>query len=214
MLRHNQVVAMRSFVVAFSALLVTPVGFAAQPECQSPSLSIFLEASTPKEQFDIPNELSDVVTDKVTGLMWMRCPSGYAMSNVTFACAQTVLAPQMGWKDAVAKAEDPAGNSSGTLFGFAGWRLPNVKELASIIEHGCNSPSINKIVFPDTPVGQYWTSSPTSQAGEELAAWVVDFQQGKASSVDATYFANGTSNGAPLRVASKLLFVRLVRDAP
>lgn len=214
MLHHNQVMAMRSFVVALSALLVTPAGFAAKPECQGVSPTV--EASTPTERFDIPDALSDVVTDKVTGLMWMRCPSGYAMNSVTFACAQqTASVPQMGWKDAVAKAEDPAGNSSGTLFGFVGWRLPNVKELASIIEHGCNTPSINKIVFPDTPVGQYWTSSPASLAGTALTAWVVDFQQGKASSADAMYVPIGTdSTGAPLRVASSKLFVRLVRDAP
>ena len=69
---------------------------------------------------------------------------------------------------------------------FAGqsdWRLPNIKELASIVERACDSPAINEFVFPSSPgsfpEAIYWTSSPyalsTTAAG---ASWIVEFQTG------------------------------------
>ena len=38
------------------------------------------------------------------------------------------------------------------------WRLPNVKELSSIVDYS-NSPTIDETAFPDTDSVYYWTST-------------------------------------------------------
>jgi hypothetical protein len=43
------------------------------------------------------------------------------------------------------------------------WRLPNVKELSSIIDRNYNNPAIDPTVFPSTPSSifyRFWSSSP------------------------------------------------------
>lgn len=63
------------------------------------------------------NEFSDnqdqTITDNATGLMWTKDDSGVGMT----------------WQDALAYAE------SSTLAGYDDWRLPNAKELQSIIDY-------------------------------------------------------------------------------
>lgn len=198
--------AMRLIVVGLCAALVAPLGLAAKPECLVGSPSV--EAATPTDRFEILNEQPNVATDKVTGLMWMRCPWGMTL-NTVYGCIPAVVTPRLGWKDAIDKADDPAGDGSHSLFGKSGWRVPNVKELASIIEHGCESPSINKLVFPSTPVGKFWTSSPISKTGALSNVWAIDFQTGVADAgVEATYQSAGS-----VRTPVNTLYVRFVRDA-
>lgn len=40
-----------------------------------------------------------------------------------------------------------------------GWRLPTLDELNRLVETGY-SPCIDPIAFPNTPAGEYWTSTP------------------------------------------------------
>jgi hypothetical protein len=76
----------------------------------------------------------------------------------------------------------------------AGWRLPNVKELSSLVGlDRVRSPSIDINAFPNTgPIG-YWTSSP--DAANSSRAWGVYFDEGYAS---GSYRSRG-------------IYVRLVR---
>jgi hypothetical protein len=95
------------------------------------------------------------VTDVRTGLMWQRCMVGYTFSDngtpgtlADDSCtpsATTTFLWQQALQDAVAL------NAQGGFGGFADWRLPNIKELISIVEHKCASPAINETIFPDTP---------------------------------------------------------------
>jgi hypothetical protein len=98
----------------------------------------------------------DCVTDRLTGLMWVRAPS-----------AMTAI-----WTAALAGANDL------TLCGFSDWRLPNVNELESLVNGESVSPAafLNTQGFSGVQAGRYWSSS--SLAGNTGDAWVVDMNDG------------------------------------
>lgn len=105
------------------------------------------------------------VTDNQTNLMWKQCSEGQSGTGCTGS------ATSLNWTDALA-----AGANS-NFAGYNDWRLPNVKELASLVERACRSPSINELRFPNTvPTGSYWTSS--SSAANAGNAWFVYFGNG------------------------------------
>ena len=61
--------------------------------------------------------------------------------------------------------------------GYTDWRLPNVRELMSIVDYNNFSPTIDPIYFPGTRVtNPYWSS--TTHAPDVTYAWFVDFSNG------------------------------------
>jgi hypothetical protein len=123
------------------------------------------------------------VTDLRTGLRWQRCPQGYSFdANGTPALmrddrcnvAGTVLVT---WQEALNGAV--ALNQSGGYAGFTDWRLPNLKELASIVETKCIAPSINQTVFPDTPQGSFFSATPYTGPSDFVSTQGVDFMSGE-----------------------------------
>ena len=58
----------------------------------------------------------------------------------------------------------------------AAWRLPDVKELSSLVDDGRVNPSIDAARFPATPTLWFWTS--TSDANDGAYAWFVNFGTG------------------------------------
>jgi len=62
-------------------------------------------------------------------------------------------------------------NTAGGYAGFSDWRLPNIKELKSLAELKCYSPTINGTIFPATPGAGYWSSSPYASGSDR--AWLV-----------------------------------------
>ncbi len=56
------------------------------------------------------------------------------------------------------------------------WRLPNKKELESIVDYTTYAPAINA-VFTGANVSGYWSS--TSDAGYPSFAWIVGFYDGQ-----------------------------------
>lgn len=113
------------------------------------------------------------VTHKETGLMWMQCSLGQTWNNGACDGDPTL----MNWPDALsaAGAENFANHND--------WRLPNLKELFSIIENQCYYPTINLTVFPNTPDANpgasYWSSTPAYPFGG--AANFVSFYIGSTS---------------------------------
>lgn len=107
------------------------------------------------------------VTDKRTGLTWKRCSEGQSWSGST--CTGTARTHTHEAALALAKTA----NSSQIA---TGWRLPNVKELASLADKGCQNPAIDSTAFPATPSSWFWSSSPS--VGDSVSAWVVDFYYG------------------------------------
>jgi len=152
-----------------------------------------IPATTPTNQFSFDNS-SDVVTDNKTGLMWARCPAGYGwMEDGNRTC--TVLAGGvvglMSWSSALAFASDNADS----YLGYSDWRLPNVKELASIIERRCAGYAVNHDVFGPvvTFSSKYWSNTHVRESGSARSV-------------------NYSSGNISVDTPTSSLLVRLVRD--
>ena len=143
-------------------------------------------ALTPDDHFTVHGD--GTVTHMRTGLMWKQCAEGLSGDD----CA-TGAAAVYNWKDALAQAEGL------TFAGHSDWRLPNVKELRSLVEERCHSPAINATVFPGTPTaseGYFRASSQYANSGSH--AWLVGFDGGRVN-----YGSRGQSTSR---------YVRLVRS--
>lgn len=132
--------------------------------------------TTPSSQFTDNHD--GTVTDLKTKLIWKKCTEGYrwdASSNTCLASDGTLV--QFNWREALELAHKT--NSSGGFAGAVNWRLPNIKELSSIIENACYGPAINLNVFPSTPAGIFWSATP--YIGGNEYAWSVRFNYGQNS---------------------------------
>ena len=148
--------------VAMLLSLVTVSPTSAQ-DCQSETA---VPSTTPTNRFTINGD--GTVTDTATGLMWARCPEGLSGTN----CA-TGSIDLLRWDEALTRARDA------TLAGYADWRLPNIKELFSLVEERCNNPAINIAVFPNERASSsstFWSASPDSNSANY--AWNVQFYYG------------------------------------
>lgn len=133
--------------------------------------------STPASDFTINGD--GTVNHIKTGLMWKQCAEG--LSTTTTACDTGSAmsggsATAMNWGAALNAAVAP-------FAGYSDWRLPNQKELQSIVESGCHTPSINENAFPATPSDKaFWSSTSFTTLGSPLvAAWSVRFLVGSFS---------------------------------
>ena len=129
----------------------------------------------------------DQVIDLRSGLVWQRCSAGQTWNGST--CTGTATTHTHADALGLARQANPGNNPSG-------WRLPQVKELASLLDMGCRAPAIAASVFPATPQDKAWSSTPFAQRPN--IAWTVDFAD--------SYVQNQTGIGNPL-------YVRLVRSA-
>jgi len=93
-------------------------------------------------------------TDTSTGLIWQ----------------QTTAPEKMIWQSALSYCENL------TLGGYNDWRLPTIKELASIVDLSRYNPAIDTSYFPDTYASSYWSSSTVDSITS--SAWVVSFMSG------------------------------------
>jgi hypothetical protein len=112
-----------------------------------------------------------MVVDKITGLTWQGCVGSSAGAD----CATGTSDPSP-WADALAYCENL------TWAGQTDWRLPNWKELRSIVNTQKASPAIDASLFPATPfAAPYWTSTSGMCAGTACYAWYVSFTDGQAN---------------------------------
>ncbi|MEI5640597.1 MULTISPECIES: Lcl C-terminal domain-containing protein [unclassified Pseudoalteromonas] len=148
-----------STILLFTLLVFGGAFNEAYGECQDN-----IPPSTPTSRFTLND--NGTVTDNQTGLMWMRCSLGQAWDGTT--CTESVSTYT--WAEALASADES------NYAGFSDWYLPNIKELASIVEAACYNPAINQTVFPNTASSSYWSSSPHAYYGNY--AWSVYFNRG------------------------------------
>ncbi|MCI5189078.1 MAG: DUF1566 domain-containing protein [Candidatus Electrothrix sp. AW5] len=151
---------MRTFFVIFFCVFAAATVHAA---CESNT-----PASTPNSQL-IDNG-DGTITDSKTGLMWKQCVEGLSGSDCTTGSADTFT-----WQEAL---QQP-GVVNGTGFAnYTDWRLPNIRELRSIVEEQCFNPAINATRFPSTPGSYVWSGSPAISYNSDCA-WSVDFSDGR-----------------------------------
>lgn len=122
-----------------------------------------LAASAPslaQNRFTFNKDGSEVI-DKTTGLTWRRCAEGMNWNGTTCAGA----ANSFTFDNAQVHARTQNG-----------WRLPEVKELESLVDRTRSNPAIDTTVFPGTVSRWHWSSTP--YASNPSSAWVVDFTYG------------------------------------
>lgn len=123
--------------------------------------------TTPTENFTVV--ASGIVKDNTTGLIWSRCAHGQTWNDTNSTCDGD--SSEVTWQTALQTA------ATATLGGFSDWRIPNAKELATVVEKMCVDPSVNNTLFPSTPSGNYWTS--TTVFDDTASAWAVAFSTGR-----------------------------------
>ena len=148
------------------ALLLILAG-CAQNAVQTCRTETAMPSTTPADRFLMHG--NGTVTDTATGLMWAQCAEGLSGSACTVGMATTLT-----WEAALIRARDSG------LAGYTDWRLPNIKELSSIVEERCGIPAINLAVFPapdpSTLTGSFWSAS--GVASSPQFAWSVSFLDG------------------------------------
>ena len=102
------------------------------------------------------------VTDNRTGLTWEKKTTANVTVNYT-------------WTGALDYVVALNANSFG---GHSDWRLPNIKELLSILDYGRSNPSIDPIFGPTSGgsnFAAYWSSTSWAAFYPQSNAWGVEF---------------------------------------
>ncbi len=118
------------------------------------------------------------VTHLETRLMWKQCLEGKSGD-----CSEGNLS-LLSWQQALEAVVEV--NANGGFAGYADWRLPNAKELASIIEYGCHKPAINLSVFSNMPNSEnlkVWSSTASDifSGGFHIKSWYAEYEDGSVS---------------------------------
>lgn len=110
------------------------------------------------------------ITDIGNALIWQKCTNNLSDTSCT-----TGGTTQMDWANALTFCNGL--NAGAGYTNRTTWRLPNVTELRSIIDHSLGtSPVINTTIFPGTVSQYYWTS--TTYKLLTSSAWAINFQSG------------------------------------
>ena len=110
----------------------------------------------PKSRFQVLP--GGLVSDQLTELVWQQRanPTAMRLSDAETSCAN------------------------------AGFRLPTMKELESLVDLTMSHPSIDQQAFPNTPGDWFWASS--LQGSSSFYAWIVLFADGGSSVTDVMSF--------------------------
>jgi hypothetical protein len=109
----------------------------------------------------------DEISDQKTSLIWQRCSYGMEWTKDKGCTGALKLL-------SFREAEEVAAKAGG------GWRLPSLRELATLLDTDCGVPAVNKSVLSDIkPIFEdgspYWTST---DAGMLNMTYYVDFMKG------------------------------------
>lgn len=152
-----------SIQVLFVLLLLSPKSFA--ESCLDDIVS-----AAGLSQFKVNS--NGTVEDKKRNLMWKVCLEGLSYKG---SCSSGNVGNPHSWLGAIKVAD-------GSRFaGYSDWRLPNHKELVSIVDVSCRPVALNIYVFPYQAVQSVWSSTPFEDAdiGEGFV-WGFDYFTRKA----------------------------------
>ena len=137
-----------------------------------------------------------MVKDNVTGLIWENKTSdGFIHDGAkTFTWCDTDPATNGSDQGTCGTGTGNAATDTAAFIkalndakfgGFSDWRMPNVKELQSIVDLSKYSPTINTTWFPGTVSDYYW--SPTTFLDSYSRAWCANFGDGGVLYTEKTF---------------------------
>jgi hypothetical protein len=170
--------------IQFKTLLLLMLLFSSSTNVFSAGRLSYLENKWKDSRYIVDHE-NETVTDTITALMWKRCPEGLRGDS----CKKGDLALYT-YQGAIERANEPFAT-------YSDWRLPNIKELASLVALDRNDPAINTNIFPTISGSNFWSSSPSRYSNNGGYSWGLDFAVGR------------TSNR---HHRNNRIYVRLVRD--
>ena len=170
---------------------VTNLMWVKQPELIIPGVSIRADnqIQVAKSTWTTETEyaVADLIYDDV-GALYYVCAVAHTSGAVDFAtdlAAHPTYWRQTVWTGAADSLTTPSvmtwansiTNCEALVYaGHSDWRLPNIKELQSIVDYEIYSPAINGTYFPNTQSDFYWSG--TTYAVYTDVAWVVHFLNG------------------------------------
>lgn len=150
-------------IVTLSLFVATAVA----SECKTS-----IEPTTRTENFVVSPD--GTVTDLRFGLMWQLCTFGQQYDPADGNCkGEHKKYPT--WSEALLSQDSINGQKAQ---GYSDWRLPNIKELQSIVERQCRQPAINTKIFNGTANGVYWSNTPDQHINPSLGGRIIDFSDG------------------------------------
>lgn len=155
----------RAVLTSLPVLAFAPSLFAAQT-CDGPN------ATATEDSFTYP--AAGKAYSTVSQLEWSRCVVGQTWNATTETCDGQ--GERYTWQNALQLA------TTYRAGGHDDWRLPNLKELVSLVQRACVDPAIDLAVFPAAPSDSYWSSTPNTAADKADEAWSVGFYNGRLES--------------------------------
>jgi hypothetical protein len=131
------------------------------------------------------NNMDGTITDTLTGLMWQKDDFQNPMT----------------WEESITQFNDLL------LAEYTDWRLPTREELRSIVDYSKITPSIFVNEFPNTVLGNYWTS--TAHPFQENHVWCIHFYNGNDNyqSKNNQYFSRAVRGGQDQSDSEKILIL-------
>lgn len=145
----------------------------------------------PEISLSLVDNANGTITDKETSLVWKKCIEGAVWNVNTNTCDGSGIA--YNWQAALQHTNDVNLGAVGQRHDQVNWRLPNIKELSSIVEVQCASPSINTSYF-SSPSVYFWSS--TGKGFFDASVFAVNFGYGGENMIRKT----------------DLIYIRLVRN--
>ncbi|MCP4992008.1 MAG: DUF1566 domain-containing protein [Colwellia sp.] len=172
----------KKIITLVSLLTINQLAFAQQCKVST------IKPSNDAQQFVI-DTVKGTAIDARTGLEWALCSTGQTWQNGNCMGTPTHFAT---YAEALTSV---TGNALGSDF-----RMPNIKELASIVERSCTAPAIDSTIFNGTLNAIYYSSTPDDVINQHLSPTI---------DVKVIDFTNGTEF---IPDVSKFRYVRLVRS--
>lgn len=163
----------------FVTIALSVASFAAQ-QCDSS-----IRKTTPDIRF-VKDDVKGIAYDTYTGLKWYRCPLGKFWNKDKKTCAGTNEKNTFG--TALVKVKDFNLDPKNTT-SIQTWRIPNAKEMSSILEDACLKPALNQNIFVNFIQGE----------GHEVEnyMWTSTYYEGSNEVVYSTPYSNEIDVNGP-----------------